>query len=248
MRYITKSTGSEAAECIRGFVETQNVGRASGIAWQELPLDYAHFTRTPQLRALLIQEQKDLCAYTGVGLDRPRLVRRTPSRGDHSFKPCIEHLKPQSQCRSELQARGGVVGRDLGEDLDHANMVAAVEVVGTASEHFGASYRGDRPLPMVPTNPACVSAFVYADTGHIFATDNDSQETIRNLNLDHETPKGWRSGAIQAWIPMGQQTPQTELEVVIDLLEDENRTTMPEFAFVVAQVARAYLAMQQSRA
>ena len=164
MRYIAKPAESEAAACIRGFVESQRAGRAEGIPWEELRLDYGSFSRAPQLRNLLIQEQKGLCAYTGVGVD-DRLVERVPQREGHSFKPHIEHLKSQHQCRAELEANGGIVGRDLGEDLAYANMVAALEVSGTANEHFGAVCRGDLSLPIIPTNPACSSAFIYVETG-----------------------------------------------------------------------------------
>jgi len=205
MRYLAKPADSKAAACIGDFVQAQLDGRASGIPWEELRLDYGHFSRAPQLRVLLIEEQKGLCAYTGVGLD-DRLAARSPPRDDYSFKPHIEHLKSQQQCRAELQAQGGLVGRDLGEDLAYANMVAAIEVAGTASEHFGAAYRGDRPLPIIPTNPACSSGFMYAETGDVLGTGADANATIENLNLNHETLSGWRRSAIRALLPLGAQT------------------------------------------
>jgi hypothetical protein len=245
MRYIAKPPDSRAAACIGGFIAAQYDGRASGISWEELRLDYGSFSRAPQLRGLLIEEQKGLCAYTGVGLDG-RLVDRVPQREGYSFRATIEHLKSQRQCRAELEAGGGVVGRDLGEDLAYANMVAAIEVAGTANEHFGAAYRGDKPLPIIPTNPACASAFVYVENGDIFGTSADANATIENLNLAHETLHGWRSGAIRALLPSGVQTAHDTLVALVTNLEDESRETMPEFSFVVAQIARAYLAMQES--
>jgi hypothetical protein len=246
MRYIAKPAESDAAACIRGFIEAQQTGRASGISWEELRLDYGSFSRAPQLRGLLIGEQKGLCAYTGIGLDG-RLVERVPQGEGYSFRAAIEHLKSQQQCRAELEAGGGVVGRDLGEDLAYTNMVAAIEVAGTTSEHFGAAFRGDRPLPIIPTNPGCSSAFVYVENGDVFGTSADANTTIQNLNLTHQTLHGWRIGAIRAWLPLGAQTARDTLVALVTFLEDESRETMPEFSFVVAQIARAYLAMQESR-
>jgi hypothetical protein len=243
MRYLPKPPQSEAAACIRGFIEAQNTGRASGIPWEELRLDYRSFTRTAQLRALLIQEQKGLCAYTGTAID-DRLVQRAPPSDGHSFKPHIEHLKSQRQCRGELEAQGGVVGRDLGEDLSYSNLVGALEVVGTPSEHFGAVSRGDQSLPIIPTDPVCTTAFLYAETGEILGNTPGAHATIEALKLDHPTLNGWRSGAIQGLLPQGVRTPRATLEALIAILEDQTRLSLPEFSFVVAQAARAFLAMQ----
>jgi hypothetical protein len=243
MRYLPKPPQSDAADCIRGFVEAQSAGRASGIPWEELRLDYQHFTRTSQLRDLLILEQNGLCAYTGTGIDH-RLVPRAPQTEGHSFRPHIEHLKSQRQCREELEARGGVFGRDLCEDLSYSNLVAALEVVGTPSEHFGAVAREDRPLPIIPTDPACSTAFLYAQTGEVLGNTPAARATIEALKLDHPTLNAWRSGAIQGLLPQGVETPRDTLAALATALEDQTRPSLPEFSFVVAQVARAFLAMQ----
>jgi hypothetical protein len=246
MRHIGKQAGSPAEVCIRGFIDVQMNGRASGVSWEELRVDYGSFTRTAQLRPLLIAEQKGLCAYTGVGIDE-RLAERRPSRlepprTDYWFTPHIEHLKPEEQCRNELVASGGVVGRDPGEDMAYENMVAAIEVSGTPDEHFGASYRGTKPLPIIPTNPACARAFVYLESGDIADTSDPSKTTIENLKLDHPTLISWRRGAIRGLLPLGSGTAREDLESIIQLLEDETRHTLPEFSFVLAQIARFHLA------
>jgi hypothetical protein len=244
MRYLAKPPGSAAEACINGFVTAQNTGRAEGISWQELGLDYGSFTRTGQLCALLIEEQKGLCAYTGVGLNN--LGNWRPKSNDYWFKPHIEHLKSQHQCRAELVVRGGVVGKDLGEDLAYANLVAAIEVAGTASEHFGAAYRKNKPLPIIPTQPACSTAFMYVETGDVFGTSFDARNTIENLKLDHETLKEWRSSAVQALLPLGANTPRAELEALVAKLVDEIRPALEDFSFVVAQIAQAYLDMKDA--
>lgn len=245
MRFISKPTGSAAEACINGFVAAQNTGCAAGTSWEILRLDYGSFTRTNQLRELLADQQKGLCAYTGVGLRR--LVFRNHQNQDYWYKSHIEHLKSQHQCRVELEARGGVFGRDLGDDLAYSNLVAAIEVVGIASEHFGAAYRGNRLLPMIPTMPECETAFVYTATGGVLGNVADADSTIENLKLDHDTLVAWRRGAIEAMLPLGDNTPRETLEFLIEALEDDTRESLPEFSFVITQVARAYLAIQNAR-
>jgi uncharacterized protein (TIGR02646 family) len=245
MRFIPKPAGSAAEACINGFVAAQNAGRADGTSWEILRLDYGSFTRTNQLRELLTDEQKGLCAYTGVWLNH--LAIRNPQSQEYWYQAHIEHLKSQHQCRMELEARGGVFGRDLGEDLAYSNLVAAIEVAGSASEHFGAAYRGNKPLPMIPTMPDCETAFVYTATGDIFGNVAAANTTIENLKLDHDTLIAWRRGAIDALLPLGDNTPRETLQLLIQALEDNTRESLKEFSFVVAQVARAYLAIQNSR-
>ena len=132
-------------------------GRAGGIPWEELRIDYGSFTRTSELRQLLIHEQKGLCGYTGAGVDQRLAARRPinmqPPQDNHWFTPHIEHIKSQQQCREELVARGGLVGRDEGEDMAYSNLIAALEVKGTSSELFGAAYRGTRPVPISANQP-----------------------------------------------------------------------------------------------
>ena len=248
MRHIPKAPESPAEECIRGFIEAQMAGRASGIPWEELRVDYGSFTRSAQLRPLLIHEQKGLCAYTGVGLDERLAAHRPgnlePPRTDYWFKPHIEHLKPEQQCREELEAQGGVAGRDVGADVAYANLVAAIEVAGTPSELFGAAYRGTKALPIVPTQRTCSMAFLYLETGAVTGISDDAQTTIANLELDHTTLKAWRRGAVRGLLPLGAETSREVLELLIERLEDERRETLEEFSFVVAQIARFYLASQ----
>jgi hypothetical protein len=245
MRFIPKPADSAAKACIDDFVAVQTAGRSAETPWTVLRVDYGSFTRTSQLQGLLTDEQKGLCAYTGVGLRR--LAFRNPQHQEYWYKPHIEHLKSQHQCKAELEARGGVFGRDMGEDLVYSNLVAAIEVVGIAREHFGAAYRGNRPLPIIPTMPECETAFVYTATGDILGNVADADTTIENLKLDHDTLVAWRSGAIEAMLPLGDNTPRETLECLVEALEDDTRPSLPEFSFVVAQVARAYLAIQNSR-
>jgi hypothetical protein len=225
----------------------QTAARETEPDWSPFAVDYAHFTRSPELLRLLAEEQKGLCAYTGVGLDhrlaqrRPRNQR--PARTDYWFTPHIEHVKSEQQCREELVARGGVVGRDPGEDISYSNMVAALMVSGTLDEHFGAAYRGTKPVPMPPTNPASATAFLYGENGEILGLSEPAQTTVANLKLDHPTLINWRTGAIRGFLPRGSQTPRADLETIIERVEDESTPILDEFSFVISQIARFYLSI-----
>lgn len=223
--------------------------REEGTPWETVKVDYGSFTRTSQLRQLLIQEQKGLCAYTGAALDE-RLAERRPSRlnpprPDYWFKPHIEHLKPEKQCREELEERHGVVGRDVGEDMACSNLVAALEVAGTSSECFGASFRGTKPLPIIPTMPECEQRFEYLESGRVVGRSDSAEETISNLRLDHATLEDWRRGAVRAFLSKAGEMTDVEL-TSLARLHGEGVERLEEFAFVIAPYARSILAERQN--
>ena len=115
MRHIEKAVAPPAA--IRDWrVEQEPVG---------LNLDYLCFNDKPALRRELIAEQFGLCAYTGAAID-DRMVGY--EENNYVFQAHIEHVKPRGLCKAELEARGGVYGHELCEDMDHRNLVAALEV------------------------------------------------------------------------------------------------------------------------
>lgn len=109
-------------------------------------LGYDCFSRAGEFLNYLVTEQHGICGYTGVALD-DRLVPRREGTSAH-LKPHIEHLKSQSACRQELRDQGLTPGLAWGEDMDHRNMIAALEVTGAKSEEFGARQRENRPLPV----------------------------------------------------------------------------------------------------
>lgn len=248
MRHLPKSADSKSAVYLRTFIDTQLAARATKPNWKVFAIDYGHFPGTSELCSLLIKEQKGLCAYTGVGLDDRLMVRApgrlVPPRTDYSFKPHNEHLKSQRTCRKELVCKGAVVGRDVGEDMAYSNLVAALEVSGNPAECFGAAYRGDTKVPVLPTNPACTTAFLYTENGGILGLIDEATATVSVLRLDHASLVGWRAGAINGFLPQGEKTPREDLERIIHLLTDEARDALEEFSFVVAQIARDYLRLQ----
>ena len=216
------------------------------IGWEEVRVDYGHFTRTSELRRLLICEQKGLCAYCGVALDT-RLYAHQPNQPTHSFQAHIEHLKPQSQCKAELEARGAVLGRDLGEDMAYANLVAALEVSGIRTEQFGASHRRDKHLPVKPTERSCEQAFLYLEDGAVVGASHEAQQTIQVLNLDHPTLRAWRRAAIEAWLPLEKASDSSHLQNVISTLQGTALSAYPEFVFVVHQIAKTRLQILEQR-
>ncbi|MEX1040849.1 MAG: hypothetical protein WDZ51_09480 [Pirellulaceae bacterium] len=181
MRYLEKPEAPP--ESIRQFLEAQ---RPVG-----LNLDYkSGFTRKAELLQELIAQQFGLCAYTGMPVDPDRLeslnTDQTRARGIE-YRAHNEHIKAQSVCRSEAEERGEEWGTVVAEDMDHRNIVAAVETRGASSEQFGATVRGNNPIPLPPTDPRCEVEFRYLMNGIAEGTSQESRETIEVLRLNHRT-------------------------------------------------------------
>jgi len=273
MRWIQKQTGQPA--CIEEFVANQTAARGNDPnGWELFPIDYGSFTRGPALLRLLICEQHGLCAYTGAAIDDSRLVKRRPMsaippRDDYWFKAHIEHLKSQRQCHEELAGAHGMVGRDRGADIDYHNVVAAIDVAGTESEHFGATSRKDLPVPVWPTKQECETAFVFFLDGTLRGGNAGARDTIDKLRLHHRTLNDWRAKEIDDWfalpsaeslpdnqgydagsdnLPRPEELPKERLLQIISIMESPEDEKLPEFAFVIAQIARDALAIKQLRA
>lgn len=218
-------------------------------------LDYDTFRNTAnplgvgrgrQLREELTAEQHGLCAYTGAGIDA-RLGKLADPANELKFSSHNEHLKPQSVCRAELIAAGKTPGVDVGEDMAHTNIVAALLVSGdkkvSADHLFGASHRGNDPVPIWPTNPTCEARFNYTESVEIHATDAadvDACETIRVLNLKHETLRGWRAEAINAFVE-GIES-RADAERIITVTTTPQHGWLPEYCFAIRQVVERMIA------
>ena len=232
MRYITKSVEPPAA--IREWIAVQ---RPVG-----LNLDYRSFNDKPALRRELIAEQYGLCAYTGTPIDE-RLL------GYHDanlvFQAHIEHVKPRSVCAAELTAQGGTYGRELCEDMDHHNLVAALEVKRNPparSEIFGAAARGDQILPVTPLQAGCEKRFQFDENGGIRGLDEPARTTIGLLRLDHATLIAWRRGAIAGFFPTDLALTRDEIETLVDVLAQGIDGKLPEFSFCIRSYAMTLLA------
>jgi hypothetical protein len=272
MRWIQKQPGQPA--CIEEFVAIQLEARERESAisgkdeWDQFKLNYPSMN-SKRLRELLIEEQFGLCAYTGAAIDDERSPKPSSSSQPPTRKgsPHIEHLKSQHQCKGELESGGKTYGKDRGEDIDYHNMVAAIEIRGKESELFGAVARKNDPLPIWPTHQDCESAFTYFLDGTIRGITGPALETARLLRLGHGTLIDWRAEKINEWfglpsedtfpvqgmddegadsMPTPEQLPASRLREIIAAMETPAvGDKLPEFAFVIAQIARDALAIQK---
>ena len=239
MRHIAKQPTPPPS--LAGFLQVQlPVG---------VNLDYDQgFTRKPQLRRELVAEQFGLCGYTGAPIDE-RLASLAPisSTGTGqtlprvSFEAHTEHLKPQSTCRQELVARGKRPGIDLGEDMDHRNMIAALLVKGAEREQFGAAVRGDTPVPVWPTHPGCDRRFRYHRNGGVEGRDSGAKETVEVLKLHHGTLCGWRQAALDVFLDPSVVVTHEDLRELISRIDQPRNGKLAEYSFVVRSVAVAML-------
>lgn len=231
MRYIPKRTDRPLS--LEAFLVDQlPVG---------LNLDYqSGFSDKPALRAELIAEQFGLCAYTGTAIDA-RLGSHRAANPDLKLQPHIEHLKAQSVCRQEIVDRGGKVSFDLGEDMDHRNMVAALEVKGSRAEQFGASARTNAPLLVLPTQPDCESRFAFSESGRVRGLDPDAVDTIARLKLNHTTLEGWRKVAMETFLDPIVVTSRQDLEIIVAAMDVPANGQLAEFSFCIKSVANQLL-------
>ncbi len=207
-----------------------------------LNLDYGSFNDKPALRQELIQEQFGLCAYTGTPIDERLMGYRD---NNFVFQAHIEHVKPRSVCRAELERRGGHYGRDLCEDMDHRNLVAALEVrrnPPARSEIFGAAAHENEILPVTPLQVGCEERFQFDDNGGIHGLDEPARATIGLLKLDYPTLIGWRRGAIAGFFPVDLVLTREEIEGLIQRLAQPANGKLWEFSFCIRSYARSLLA------
>jgi hypothetical protein len=245
MRWISKLRPPPSS--ITDYLSAQtNVGHG---------LDYKTFASTGapgggsrgrQLCRELTTEQCGLCAYTGAGIDS-RLGALSDPQARLKFSAHNEHLKPQSECRAELLRAGKTPGMDLGEDMDHRNMVAALLVSGgdkrvTRNSLFGAAHRENETVGIIPTDCNCEQRFMFDINGGIHPTTSDDQaavDTIAALNLGHETLPGWRAQAIAVFVE-GIETRADAERIVASTTNAENGW-LPEYCFVIRQVVQHLL-------
>jgi uncharacterized protein (TIGR02646 family) len=217
MRFIAK--GSQPTELAQWIAEQEPVG--VNLTYSCLPSDVKQ-----RVVAALAAEQFQICAYTGKRLS-PRVT-------------AIEHVKPQSQCRSELEAIGGKFGEVLGEDLSYANMLGVYKAPGVS---YGEAARRNRPVPVGPLDPTCESRFGFTLDGRIVSQesgDSDVALTITNLELDNRALQVDRASAIEGALPTELLASLTgeELRAIADgYATPDTSGALPEFAFVIRTVA-----------
>jgi hypothetical protein len=247
MRHIHKPAIAPAA--IREYLENQApVGHG---------LDYRTFSQTAspqggsrggQLCRELTAEQFGLCAYTGAGIDN-RLGNVTDPNKRLKFRSHNEHLKPQSVCRQELVNAGQTPGVNLGDDMKHLNIVAALEVSGDGTnvareDLFIATHRQNNPFSILPTDPRCEQEFQFDPQGNVRSLTNDGRDTIAQLNLNHGTLIGWRTQAISTFVEIIQS--RADAQDVIDRTSNPTNGILPEYAFAVRSVVQSMLEISEA--
>jgi hypothetical protein len=232
MRRIKKQ---QPPEPLRSFIERQ-----LAIDPEPVNLTYNNFRSKAELLAILTSEQFGLCGYTGAPVDERISSLSNPS-GKAKFGNHIEHLKSQEKCKQELIDSGRVYGRDLGDDLDYFNMIAAMAVKGCEREHFGAVAKMNRPLPVLPTQERCDEHFRFSEfDGGIEGLTQDGAKSIHVLQLDHRTLAGWRKSAIDVWLDPAVIQTRKDIETVAQAMELPIDGKLPEFAFVIGAIAKGY--------
>jgi hypothetical protein len=233
MRRIIKQ---QVPECLAEFINGQLL-----IEPEPVNLTYGAFRDKKALQAILTAEQFGICGYTGSPIDDQRISNLKAEKGDGAFSNHIEHLKSQKLCREELRAAGKVFGRDFAQDLDYNNLIAALEVRGAETEQFGAVAKADQLPPVLPVEPGCDQRFEFREDGVVEGRDGPAADFVELLLLNHDTLKGWRKQAIDAWLdPQVIQSAEDFKEVLVAVTTPKDGL-LPEFAFAIEGVARSYL-------
>lgn len=233
MRRIIKA---QCPESLEEFIEIQ-----LSIEPSPINLTYGSFTNKAALLRDLTAEQHGLCGYTGAPIDERISLLRSDS-GEAAFRNHIEHLKPQSVCRQEIEAQGHEYGSVLADDLSYENMIAAVEVRGARKEHFGAVLKANRILPLLPTHDGCDKQFQFSEQdGSVIGINAEAEESILTLGLNHKTLKDHRVSALSAWLNPDVIDSHDSIREVIRVVSTPSNGKLPEFAFVIEAAARMYI-------
>ena len=142
-----------------------------------------------EVKDALLKEQGFICAYT---------MRRIGTESSH-----IEHIKPESKCRSDIAE-----GRESVTDLDYSNMLACYPKKSAKKKYkYGAPLKDDwwemegRDF-ISPLDAICENLFRYDKNGNILAVNGDDKatKTIEVLALDHDSLRDDRKSAIQEFL------------------------------------------------
>jgi uncharacterized protein (TIGR02646 family) len=205
---------------------------------QNLTYGAAGFPIAAVLNGLLI-EQGYVCAYTLLRI------------GDTTAH--IEHLKPQTLCRSEDVARATASLPVRREDIAWSNMVACSPAPNIkVKPPYGATKKDDwwhATEFLSPLDPSCEQRFVYSSDGKIApsaATDVAAKETISRIALDNEKLEELRKTAfLKAGIHKRSDRPiesPSKVDQLIAKWSKKNQTTLQceEFCVPLVQVAKTY--------
>lgn len=218
MRPVVK-TGSPA--CLSDWIAAQIEAGAS--------IDYYSFTNGKELKEYLLTEQFGLCAYTG--------------RAVQTWQTTIEHIKPYSICRNELNASLQTVG----DDVAYENLLATHKAYidkplkppyGDYPDNlYGEAVRGDwyDTDYISPLEPDCHTHFSFDLNGHIASETVRGTAMIRNLRLNHPRLTEDRGAAIDeaviqfaSFLDFGGS-----IRDFIDLISTPVSNRLPSFIFAI---------------
>lgn len=178
------------------------------------------------LKIKLLEEQGQICAYTGRSID---------SESSH-----IEHLKPQNQCSDW-------------EDVNYRNVVACFPADGGDTSYgYGAPVKAgwwDEALFVSPLSDDCERRFHFTWSGHVnpYPEDHEgARKTIEVLGLDKKGLRQLRKSRIDGFFGFGRRTRQRPLSVAdarmaLENIEQFNRDgRLHEFCFVLKQLLLKY--------
>lgn len=146
---------------------------------QNLIYGVAEFPRHEVLESLL-REQGWLCAYT---------LKRIDATSSH-----VEHIKPQTLCRSEDDQRELAQQARRRQDIAWANMVACFPAPNDPAPEYGAVKKADwwpaddAATFVSPLNPDCESRFAFELNGEMKpanAADVAAEVMIKEIGLNN---------------------------------------------------------------
>lgn len=236
MKRIVK--GAEASELTKWLGDNAAVP-------QNLSYGAAEFPIAEVLKGLLV-EQGYVCAYT---------LLRIGEASAH-----IEHLKPQTLCRTEDVARRAALLPVRREDIAWGNMVACTPEPNTkVKPPYGAIKKDDWWHPtdfLSPLDATCEARFSYKNDGEVLPSlgaDLAATETINRIGLDNEKLRELRRTAfLKAGIHRRSEIPiesVTKVEQRIAKWSKKSQTTAEceEFCVPLVQVAKAYAQFLRTR-
>jgi uncharacterized protein (TIGR02646 family) len=198
-------------------------------------LGYAHpsFPRLPVIASLL-GDQGNLCAYT---------MQRIGVESCH-----IEHFKPQCDCRSDDKKLTDNGFEPLHEDIAWHNLFACYPKPPRRGEHepgYGAIQRKCTKLDVSPLDPICESVFKFSYDGTITSAVQTATDTIKTLNLKHESLREQREAKIKEIGLHPRSEDPLSIEEAQELLAGRWKERLPEgfmeFCVALRDAAQEYI-------
>lgn len=202
---------------------------------EDINLGYSHpgFPRQAVI-ATLLEDQGFLCAYT---------MQKIGSDSCH-----IEHFKPQCDCRKKDQELIENGAQPLHEDIAWHNLFACYPKPPRRGEHepgYGAIQRKSTKLDVSPLDPLCESVFKFSYDGTITSTVQTARDTIKTLNLKHESLREQRETKIKEIGLHPRSEDPLSIEEAQELLAGRWKERLPEgfmeFCVALRDAAQEYI-------